>query len=574
MAVHRLVPGPVADYDDSSFGPLSGFQSIGGSFVVNPPADPCIALAGSGSISRVTDPANDTALVVVGWADDSVIPPGATINSVRFGMRFQGVGIQTAFDSGLPGAKFNCNIQNFSGGSDFAINTPAANAPNFVVCDSPGLTEYFSATMTLNPLTGLPWTTNDIFTSETEYYTAPSFITVWSMNLFNDTADPSLLWDLVFLEVDYVGSTSEASINQLPIEIAYPVGVLVPLLSGRTELLVPAAHNTVSVTVKKGAGIRVGGSYTIGICTGSVTSVNGNTIGITALCADQPADEPFFWDNDPRGWRPLAIGRGQCECCADPLTTTVTGEVGTGAPMSTVLYGLINAAVQFFDADGVPIANGSIEFFAAGTTTPLPVYADAGGTTPLSNPLDLDDEGRATFYMGPAVYKIDVKDADGVSLDGYPVDNIAGSVFPGRLAGAVTISPAANASQNGHQLQATINKAATGTHALFTGLQVLTPTIGVGGAALSEATTLYVQGAPSVGSVVYAFHVAAGIARFDGSISLKPVTFAQLPSGPTKGQMAVVTDSNTNTWGANIAGGGANSVLAFYNGSAWTVAAK
>lgn len=52
---------------------------------------------------------------------------------------------------------------------------------------------------------------------------------------------------------------------------------------------------------------------------------------------------------------------------------------------------------------------------------------------------------------------------------------------------------------------------------------------------------------------------------------LVPTAFASLPTA-TEGMVAAVTDSNTNTWGATIAGGGANNVLAFYNGSNWTVA--
>ncbi len=51
------------------------------------------------------------------------------------------------------------------------------------------------------------------------------------------------------------------------------------------------------------------------------------------------------------------------------------------------------------------------------------------------------------------------------------------------------------------------------------------------------------------------------------------VAFASLPTG-VAGMVAYVTDSNTNTWGATIAGGGANKVLAFYNGTNWTVAGK
>lgn len=48
--------------------------------------------------------------------------------------------------------------------------------------------------------------------------------------------------------------------------------------------------------------------------------------------------------------------------------------------------------------------------------------------------------------------------------------------------------------------------------------------------------------------------------------------FASIPSVLEKlGQTVVITDSSTTTWGAAIAGSGANTVLAWYNGSNWTV---
>lgn len=53
-----------------------------------------------------------------------------------------------------------------------------------------------------------------------------------------------------------------------------------------------------------------------------------------------------------------------------------------------------------------------------------------------------------------------------------------------------------------------------------------------------------------------------------------PVTFAKLPVNPTLGARAIVSDSTTNVWGAVIAGGGANQVLAFFNGASWTVLGK
>jgi len=62
-----------------------------------------------------------------------------------------------------------------------------------------------------------------------------------------------------------------------------------------------------------------------------------------------------------------------------------------------------------------------------------------------------------------------------------------------------------------------------------------------------------------------------------GALTLRPLTLSQLNTlspAPTEGSLAAVTDSNTNVWGATIAGGGTNNVLAFYNNSVWTVAGK
>jgi hypothetical protein len=51
------------------------------------------------------------------------------------------------------------------------------------------------------------------------------------------------------------------------------------------------------------------------------------------------------------------------------------------------------------------------------------------------------------------------------------------------------------------------------------------------------------------------------------------VTFANLPTPAVEGTLAVVTDATLATWGSVIVGGGANRVLAYYNGTAWTIAA-
>lgn len=57
-------------------------------------------------------------------------------------------------------------------------------------------------------------------------------------------------------------------------------------------------------------------------------------------------------------------------------------------------------------------------------------------------------------------------------------------------------------------------------------------------------------------------------------LKLTPKAFAALPASPAEGMMAWVNDSNTATWGATIADGGANKVLAVFNGTVWTVAGK
>lgn len=50
-----------------------------------------------------------------------------------------------------------------------------------------------------------------------------------------------------------------------------------------------------------------------------------------------------------------------------------------------------------------------------------------------------------------------------------------------------------------------------------------------------------------------------------------PVLFKNLPSPPTTGMVFAITDSTVNTWGSTVAGGGANTVLCWWNGSHWTV---
>jgi len=54
------------------------------------------------------------------------------------------------------------------------------------------------------------------------------------------------------------------------------------------------------------------------------------------------------------------------------------------------------------------------------------------------------------------------------------------------------------------------------------------------------------------------------------------LVFANLPAASSsfEGAIASITDSSTATWGATITGGGSNHVLAYCDGTNWTVAAS
>lgn len=74
--------------------------------------------------------------------------------------------------------------------------------------------------------------------------------------------------------------------------------------------------------------------------------------------------------------------------------------------------------------NGAILPFGQIATYDAGTTTPATTYQDANGTTPNSNPIILDGDGKATIFLSPgSAYKYGVFDAEGNLL--YTLDNIA-----------------------------------------------------------------------------------------------------------------------------------------------------
>lgn len=100
---------------------------------------------------------------------------------------------------------------------------------------------------------------------------------------------------------------------------------------------------------------------------------------------------------------------------------------------------------------------------------------------------------------------------------------------------------------------------------------------GIGKGVPVSSIEFFTAGSEAVASDVQAVNLRGTMAdevfTWDGVLKLTPRAFADLPAAPTEGMMAWVNDSSTATWGATVAGGGANKVLAVFNGTVWTCAA-
>ena len=92
-------------------------------------------------------------------------------------------------------------------------------------------------------------------------------------------------------------------------------------------------------------------------------------------------------------------------------------------------------SLQFFAADGAPLAGGLVYSYVAGTLTPLPTYQDSLGITVNNNPVTLDASGHPSNGSNPVglwltnntAYKLCVNDANNVPQ--YCVDQIDNKVI-------------------------------------------------------------------------------------------------------------------------------------------------
>lgn len=81
---------------------------------------------------------------------------------------------------------------------------------------------------------------------------------------------------------------------------------------------------------------------------------------------------------------------------------------------------LTNINSQFIDDCGKPLAGGKVYTYEANTTTPKATYADVEGLAANTNPIILDESGRANIHLDGGAYRIRVLNKKGALIADTP----------------------------------------------------------------------------------------------------------------------------------------------------------
>lgn len=81
---------------------------------------------------------------------------------------------------------------------------------------------------------------------------------------------------------------------------------------------------------------------------------------------------------------------------------------------------LTNINSQFIDDCGKPLAGGKVYTYEAKTTTPKPTYADVEGLAVNTNPIILDESGRANIHLDIGAYRIRILNKKGALITDTP----------------------------------------------------------------------------------------------------------------------------------------------------------
>ncbi len=144
-------------------------------------------------------------------------------------------------------------------------------------------------------------------------------------------------------------------------------------------------------------------------------------------------------------------------------------------------------------------------------------FGDAGGTTSIG--VDILKINNSTTAIGLRQRETPAAVPGLHNRFAAPLNVGADSTPEAQLDVMGSRSPAANANARIARVAGTLVEAGSGTHARLMGLEVTAPVITAGAAAVTDAATVYVSGAPSAsGAANWALWVDAGAVRLDGTL--------------------------------------------------------
>lgn len=152
---------------------------------------------------------------------------------------------------------------------------------------------------------------------------------------------------------------------------------------------------------------------------------------------------------------------------------------------------------QIYGSDGNPLVGGKIYTYAAGTTTPLATYTDAGAGTANTNPIILNSLGQANIWLGSSSYKFSVYTSADVLL--YTVDNINAPLDAAGLTTTLASPPPIGSTAPNTGAFTTLG-ATTGT---ITTLNSTTGNITTVNATTVNATTSTTSGVTTTGTLTF-----------------------------------------------------------------------
>lgn len=193
---------------------------------------------------------------------------------------------------------------------------------------------------------------------------------------------------------------------------------------------------------------------------------------------------------------------------------------------------------QIYGSDGNPLVGGKIYTYAAGTTTPLATFTDAGAGTANTNPIILNSLGQANIWLGSSSYKFSVYTSADVLL--YTVDNINAPLDAAGLALALSSpTPIGNTVPNTGAF--TTLAATTGNITTVNATTVNAATITATGTVTAETLTFEGGGSMTRPSELGIQPISASIAASALTITLNPTTLDFRSTTGSSGTVTPVT---------------------------------